>query len=34
MGLLQDLEDHKIFRENGGGDLSSPIVYEEETIEN
>ena len=31
---LQDFGDHKIFKENGGGDLSSPIEYEEGTIEN
>ena len=31
---LQDLGDHKIFRENGGGDLSSLTEYKEGTIEN
>ena len=31
---MQDLGDHKIFRENGRGDLSSPIEYKEGTIEN
>ena len=31
---MQDLEDHKIFRENGGGNLSSPIEYKEGTLEN
>ena len=30
---MQDLEDHKIFRENGGGNLSSPIEYKEGTLE-
>ena len=31
---LQDLGDHKIFRENGGGHLSSLTEYKEGTIEN
>ena len=33
-GWLQDFGDHKIFKENGRGNLLSPIKYKEGNIEN
>ena len=33
-GLVAGFWDHKIFKENEGGNLSSPIKYKEGTIEN